>query len=99
MKLEVIDKAKDRSSAVGVKIIRRFSNGLVRGRFWTDSRIAGHASPADISRVNAAMRCAESSASLETQFGDEGRAIKRAALNPRVVGRRPAHENNGIKVK
>jgi hypothetical protein len=32
MKLEVIDKAKDGSSAFGVKIIRRFSNDFGAGK-------------------------------------------------------------------
>ena len=45
------------------------------------------------------MRCTESFASLETQFGDEGHGINRAPLSPSVLGRLPAHENNGIQRK
>ena len=96
MKLEVVDKAEDRTGAFGVNIISRFSNNLGAGKFSTESRRAGHASPAGIARANAAMRWAESSASLETQFGDEGHGANREAFTPRLLGRVPAHENNGI---
>lgn len=52
-----------------------------------------------IARANAAIECDESTASLETQLGDEGQDVKRDDSIPRLVGRFPAHENNGIDSK
>jgi hypothetical protein len=49
--------------------------------------------------ANAAIECAESAASLETQLGDEGQGGKRDASTPRWVGRLPGNENNGIDTK
>jgi hypothetical protein len=72
---------------------------LVRGRLSTDPRTASHASPGGIASANAAIECVESTASLETQLGDEGQDVKRDASTPRLVGRSLAHENNGVESK
>jgi hypothetical protein len=62
------------------------------------ARSAGHARLAGMLSVNAAMRCVESPASLETQFGDAGHGASLKSLIPRFVGRVPAQENNGITI-
>jgi hypothetical protein len=72
---------------------------LVRGRLSTDPRTSSHASRGGIADANAAIECAESTASLETQLGDEGQDVNRDASTPTLVVRFPARENNGIHSK
>src|SRR5258706_3112346 len=72
---------------------------LVRGKLSTVARNVRHASAAGALRSNAAIARAESAASLETQLGDDGHAVNRPSLMPRVAGRVPEQEKRDITIK
>ena len=72
---------------------------LVRGKLSTVARNVRHASAAGALRSNAAIACAESAASLETQLGDDGHAVNRPSLMPSVAGRVPEQEKSDITIK
>src|SRR5258706_12886083 len=71
---------------------------FVRGKLSTVARNVRHAPAAGTLRSNAAIACAESAASLETQLGDDGHAVNRPSLMPRVAGRVPEQEKSDITI-